>query len=144
MTRVMKGLCWHKNFDPKGLPAPASDKAFLLTSNFCPQGVACLCPGAIYMFKMIKNVYKIDFKEIVSSYPGAIYIYLRINCWFFFCFLEVWMKKPTCTLYDRCSPQWKSRHAHCMTGIARHMKMCMSVFSFIPQGNEKKINCQFW
>ena len=25
-----------------------SDKEFLLTSKFCPQGVACPCPGAIY------------------------------------------------------------------------------------------------
>ena len=25
-----------------------NDKEFLLTSQFCPQGVVCLCPGAIY------------------------------------------------------------------------------------------------
>ena len=28
-----------------------SDKAFLLTSEFCPQRVVCPCPGAIYMWK---------------------------------------------------------------------------------------------
>ena len=38
-------------------------------------------------------------------------------------FIEVWMKKPTCTLYG---------------GHAHHSKMCMSVFSFKPQRNEKK------
>ena len=37
----------------------------------------------------------------------------------FFHFLEVWIKKLTCTLYG-------------------HTKMCTSVFSLIPQGNEKK------
>ena len=36
-----------------------SDKGFLLTSNVCPQGVFCPCPGAIYMYKIIKTVYKI-------------------------------------------------------------------------------------
>ena len=30
-----------------------SDKEFLLTSKFCPQGVVCPCPGAIYMYKII-------------------------------------------------------------------------------------------
>ena len=33
------------------------------------------------------------------------------------------MEKPTCTLYG---------------GSSRHTKMCTSVFSFIPQGNETK------
>ena len=30
-----------------------SDKEFLLRSKFCPQGVVCPCPGAIYMYKII-------------------------------------------------------------------------------------------
>ena len=30
-----------------------SDKEFLLTSKFYPQGVVCPCPGAIYMYKII-------------------------------------------------------------------------------------------
>ena len=85
MTRVTKGVCLYKNSDPKGLSAPAqglytciktwkimykirlqryflklatngqSDKAFLLTSRFCPQRVVCPCPGAIYMSKNIKK-----------------------------------------------------------------------------------------
>ena len=40
-----------------------SDKGFLLTSKVCPQGVFCPCPGAIHMYKIIKNVYKIRFQR---------------------------------------------------------------------------------
>ena len=40
-----------------------SDKGFLLTSKVCPQGVVCPCPGTIYMYKIIKNVYKIRFRR---------------------------------------------------------------------------------
>ena len=36
---------------------------FLLTSKVCPQGVFCPCPGVIYMYKIIKNVYKIRFRR---------------------------------------------------------------------------------
>ena len=36
-----------------------SDKMFLLTSKFCPQGVVSPCPGAIYMCKIMKKLYKI-------------------------------------------------------------------------------------
>ena len=36
-----------------------NDKVFLLTSGFCPQWVVCPCPGAIYMWKNIKKVYKV-------------------------------------------------------------------------------------
>ena len=40
-------------------PNGQSDKAFLLTSGFCPKRVVCPCPGAIYMYKIIENVFKI-------------------------------------------------------------------------------------
>ena len=40
-----------------------SDKGFLLTSKVCPQGVSCPFPGAIYMYKIIKNVYKIRLRR---------------------------------------------------------------------------------
>ena len=40
-----------------------SGKGFLLTSKVCPQGVFCPCPRAIYMYKIIKNVYKIRFRR---------------------------------------------------------------------------------
>ena len=35
-----------------------SNKAFLLTSEFCPQRVICPCPVAIYMWKNIKKCVK--------------------------------------------------------------------------------------
>ena len=40
-----------------------SDKGFLLTSKVCPQGVFCPCPGAIYVYKIIKNMYKVRFRR---------------------------------------------------------------------------------
>ena len=40
-----------------------SDEGFLLTSNVCPKGVFCPCLGAIYMYKIIKNVYKIRLRR---------------------------------------------------------------------------------
>ena len=84
MVEVIRAFCWHQKFVPKGFSAFApglytciesfktclksyfkeivlkvatngqSDKGFLLTSNICPQGVVCPCPGAIYMYKIIK------------------------------------------------------------------------------------------
>ena len=77
---LQKVLCWYQNFVPKGVYAPApglhtciktwkiciksefkefylkqakndrSDKRFLLISKFCPQGVVCPCPRAMYMY----------------------------------------------------------------------------------------------
>ena len=42
-----------------------SDKVFLLTSKFRPQRVVSPCPGAIYMYKIMKKIcIKSDFKEI--------------------------------------------------------------------------------
>ena len=41
-----------------------SDKGFLLTSKFCLQGVVCPCPGAIYLYEIIKNVCKIRFLSL--------------------------------------------------------------------------------
>ena len=89
MGKMIRAFCWHQKFVPKGLSALAlglytyikslktciksdffflnlqrmgkSDKGFLLTSKVCPQGVVCPCPGAVYMYKIIKNVYKIRF-----------------------------------------------------------------------------------
>ena len=40
-----------------------SDKGFLLTSKVCPQGVFCSCLEAIYMYKVIKNMYEIRFRR---------------------------------------------------------------------------------
>ena len=36
-----------------------SDKRFLLTSKLCPQGVVSPFPGDIYMYKIMKKLYKI-------------------------------------------------------------------------------------
>ena len=48
-----------------------SDKAFLLKSKVCPQGVVCPCPGAIYMYEIIKKWFKIrlqrDFFETLAN-----------------------------------------------------------------------------
>ena len=40
-----------KDFFLKLASKGQSDKAFLLTSELCPQRVVCPCPGAIYMWK---------------------------------------------------------------------------------------------
>ena len=74
-----------KNFVPWGLSAPAnehllykvrlqgdflklatydwSDKRFLLTSKFCPQGVVSPFPGDIYMYKIMKKNCTKSYKE---------------------------------------------------------------------------------
>ena len=40
-----------------------SVKGFLVISKVCPQVVFCPCPWAIYMYKIINNVYKIRFRR---------------------------------------------------------------------------------
>ena len=55
-----------------------SDKGFLLTSKLCSQGVACPCPGAIYIYKIIKNVYKIRFLSLHLQRMGKV---VRGFCW---------------------------------------------------------------
>ena len=65
------GETWTKNVYKIGLQSiffkPAlngqSDKGFLLSLKVCPQGIVCPCPGAIYLHKLIKNVYKIRFRS---------------------------------------------------------------------------------
>ena len=48
-----------------------SNKAFLLTSKFCPLWAVCPCPGTIYMYKIMKKMYKIrlqnDFLKLVAN-----------------------------------------------------------------------------
>ena len=31
-------------------------RGFCLTSKFCPQGVVSPCPGAVYMYKIMKKI----------------------------------------------------------------------------------------
>ena len=52
-----------KEIDLKLATNGRSDKGFLLTSKVCPQGGFCPCRGAVYMYKIIKNVYKIRFRR---------------------------------------------------------------------------------
>ena len=54
-----------------------SDKGLLLTSKVRPQGVVCPCPGAIYIHKIIKNVYKISFLFLNLQRMGKV---LRTLC----------------------------------------------------------------
>ena len=95
MGKVIRPFCWHQNFVPWGLSAPApglyicfkswkkmykirlqrhlfetwtnewSDKTFLLTSKLCSPGAVCPCPGAIYMYKIMKTLYKIRLQRDV-------------------------------------------------------------------------------
>ena len=45
-----------------------SDKTFMLTSKLCPLGAVCHCPGAIYMYKIMKKkCIKSDFKQIILN-----------------------------------------------------------------------------
>ena len=50
-----------------------SDKMFLLTSKFRPQGAVSPCPGSIYMYKIMKKMHKIrlqrDFFETCNKWP---------------------------------------------------------------------------
>ena len=81
-----------------------SDKGYLLRSKVCTKRVFCPCPMAIYMYKIIKNVYKIRFQRdilklatygqrekafllsskfcpqgVVCPCPGTIYMYKSIK-----------------------------------------------------------------
>ena len=49
-----------------------SNKGFLLTSKVCSQGVVCPCPRAIYIYKIIKNVYKIRFLFLNLQQMGKV------------------------------------------------------------------------
>ena len=40
-----------------------NDKTFLLTLKLCPLGAVCPCPGAIYMYKIMKKLHKIRHKR---------------------------------------------------------------------------------
>ena len=64
MWKNIKKMCIKSEFKEICLKLATngrSDKGFLLTSKVCPQVVFCFCPGAICMYKIIKNVYKIRF-----------------------------------------------------------------------------------
>ena len=106
MVKVIWAFCWRQNFVTKGLSAPGlglytcmktlknmykikviflklatngqNDKAFLLTSKVCSQGVLCPWPRAIYMYKFIRNVYKIRLLFLNLQQMGKV---IRAFCW---------------------------------------------------------------
>ena len=52
-------------YDLKLATDDRSDKKFLLTSKFCPQGAVCPLPrGYIHVLNLEKKCIKSDFKEI--------------------------------------------------------------------------------
>ena len=59
MYKIMKKNCLKSDFKEiflKLATNDTSDKMFLLTSKFHPQGVVSPCPGAIYMYKIMKKI----------------------------------------------------------------------------------------
>ena len=117
MYKNMKQLCLKSDFKDIFLKLATngqSDKAFLLTSEFCPQRVVCPCPGAIYMWKNIKKMcIKSEFKEICLKLATNAVIFLQI------CnsesltsnrFYESWAKfmSPTCWLSHEPWGHWES------------------------------------
>ena len=115
MGKEKRPFCCHQNFVPNGLSAPAwdyihmvkheknvykirlqsnffkpatngqSDKGFLFTSKVCPQGIVCHWPGAIYIYKIVKNVYKIGFfftspEPLGSQGELIVYPYSGVRC----------------------------------------------------------------
>ena len=103
MNEVTRHFCWRQNFIPWGLSASApglytcikswkkciksdfkeiflklvtndrSDRMFLLASKLHPQGVVSPCPGAIFIYKIMKKMYKIRLQrncfETCSKWP---------------------------------------------------------------------------
>ena len=64
MWRNIKKTCIKSEFKEVCLKLATNgrnDKGFLLTSKVCPQEIFCPYLGAIYMYQIIKNVYKIRF-----------------------------------------------------------------------------------
>ena len=62
MHKIMNFFCIKSDFKEIFLKLATndrSDKIFLLTSKFRPQRVVSPCPGAVYMYKIMKKMYKI-------------------------------------------------------------------------------------
>ena len=67
MAKKKRHFCCHQNSVPNGLSAPARGYKHLVKHekkvHKIGQGVVCPCPGTIYIYKIIKNVYKIRFQR---------------------------------------------------------------------------------
>ena len=75
MYKIMKKKCIKSYFKAivlKLATIDRSDKMFLLTSKFHPQGVVSPCPGAIYVYKIMK-------KKCIKSDLEEIYLKLVAN-----------------------------------------------------------------
>ena len=138
MTEVTRCSCWHPNFVPKKLSAPApglytckkswknvykirlqrmflkrvannwSDKRFLLTSKFCPLGVVCLWPAAIYIYKIMKRC--VWSQRLKNSFWNLQQItkVMRPSCWHQN-FGPNGLPGPAQGLYS-CIKSWKNVH----------------------------------
>ena len=110
MTEVTRCSCWHQNFIPKGLSAPAlglytcinheknciksdfkeiflklvpndhSDKSFLLTSKFCPLELAASDLQLYTFIKSWEDVYKVRLKRFFLNLQQMT-IVMRSSCW---------------------------------------------------------------
>ena len=110
MVEMIRVFCWHQMFVPKGFSALApglytcikslkicikSDfveiilklalygqrqKAFLLSSKFCPQWIVCPCRGYFHMVTMEKNRYKIGIQSIFFKLQQMGKV-IRAFCW---------------------------------------------------------------
>ena len=82
-----------------------SDKTFLLTSKLCPMGFVCPCPGAIYMYKIMKKCIKSDFKEMFWNFQQMTEV-TRCSCWHQ-SFVPKGLSVSASGLYT-CMKSWKS------------------------------------
>ena len=113
MVKVIRAFCWHQKFVPKGFSALAPglytsikslkmciesdleeiilkletygqrEKAFLLSSKFCRQGVVCPCPGSVYIYKSIKIYTRTRCQVSVYRTTGPLVFYNEELIWFF-------------------------------------------------------------
>ena len=133
MGKVIKLFCWHQNFSPMGcLPLPRGyihilnhekdcikfdfkdiffnlqqmnevTRHFCWHQNFVPWVAVCPCPWAIYMYKIMKKLYKISkkfFWNLQKMNEGT-----RSSCWHQN-FIPKGLSAPAPGLYT-CMKSWK-------------------------------------
>ena len=132
-----------------------SDKGFLLTSKVCPQVVVCICPGTIYIYKIIKNVYKIRFLfffffllatngqsdkgflltpkvcsqgVVCPCCPGAIYMYKIIKMCIKSDFEHMGKEERPFCCHQNCVPNVFSAPARGYIQVEKHEKACRDCF----------------
>ena len=138
MAKVIRPFCWHQNFVPWGLSALSrsyihilnheknciksdfkdiffklatnewSGKTFLLTSKLCPLGAVFPCPGAIYMCKIMKKLYKIRLQRDFFWNLQQMTKVTRCSCWHQN-FVPKGLSAPAPGLYI-CIKLWNKMH----------------------------------